>query len=182
MSTPLKLSALAVALLLSMSAQATIFNFSYTSGNGHVTTGSFSGTANGQYVDGVTDVSVFFDGIAFVGNGSLFSHAGICSPWPNCAWTTNPGVVSFSGALNNFMFVDTNYPVVPGYINYFAFSNVNPLGPVVQTLGPSFDVYEYPANPSTWAVTEASSVPEPATLSLLALGLLGIGAARRSNR
>ena len=176
-----KLSVIAAAALLSsLSAVATVFNFSYTSANGHVTSGTLTGTANGQFVENISDISVFFDGLAFVGNGSLFSRAGVCTPYPNCYWTTNPGVVSFNSALNNFMFIDTNYPITGTYTNYFAFTNVDPTQLVIQTYGVNtFNENERPQNVSTWSLAEAATVPAPGGLGLLALGLAGLGAARR---
>jgi hypothetical protein len=60
-----------LALVLALgTARGDTFNFSYLFGDGLLVTGSLDGTANGNFVENVTNVSVFFDGNALTGRSS----------------------------------------------------------------------------------------------------------------
>jgi hypothetical protein len=105
-----------IAMWCSMSASAALFEYKYTFGNGNVVSGSFTGTANGQYIVGVSNVKASMNGNPFNGSGNLYAiNYGVNAIWDN----TVPATVSFDGNLNNFMFIDSNYPTDLSYTNAF---------------------------------------------------------------
>jgi hypothetical protein len=88
------------------SANANQFEFSYDFGIGYIVTGAFSGTANGNLVTNLSDISVSINGIAFNGSGSLLKFS-FTNP-VNFTRQTGESVVSFDGTANNFGFSDSS--------------------------------------------------------------------------
>ena len=156
----------------SSAAHATLFNFSYQFGSGDQITGSLSGTLSGAYVTGVSDINVFLNGIAFNGNGALYATAYD----PNTGWTNAIAAsISTNAALNNFLFIDVDFPTAFNYTNYFLMVNTQTFSEAATWNG-NISPFDYPTLSPTWTLTP---VPEPGTIGLIGLALLGAGVARR---
>nr|WP_294506155.1 PEP-CTERM sorting domain-containing protein [uncultured Rhodopila sp.] len=161
------------AALLSLAASAahadTLFTFTDNFASGDVVTGSFDGTAHGNLITGLSNISVSFDGVAFNGNGSLLAfHMATSTEW-------QPGgaVASFDGTQNNFLFQDRTATQL-----YLDVSG--------QEIGALNNYIPYPetgndaSGPNTWTISAVpAAVPEPGTLALLGIAFAGIGLARR---
>jgi hypothetical protein len=106
----------------------TKYKFSYRFASGDVVTGSFTGTPAGNLITGLTDISVFINGVPFAGNGNL----------PNLGWIYNqqlpgnPGtaVASLDGTQNSFRFYELGFSA---------------------PIGKSFESYPYFGGPTTYA-------------------------------
>lgn len=186
----MKKFALAALLLTTVSAHATSsFNFSYTFASGDIVNGSFSGNANGNLVTNLSNITAFFDGIAFPGNGSLTSYSNVSGNW-----VAGAGVASFDGRENSFMFDN-------GSCCHSAFISINDTGHPgetnhVEAWTNNFSKYavDYPYttpySPARWTlidvsdVSDVSPVPEPEAYAMLlaGLGLLGLTAKRRRQK
>lgn len=167
----------------SAAAQATSYKFSYSFAsapwfnNGPVSiTGSFDGVANGNLIDQLSNIYVYENGVAFIGNGKLFSSyesaAGI---------TLFAGVASLDGTQNNFNFTD-------GQHNNFQMAITTPIagGSKVYTaavLDWPVGLYNNDSDANIAARWSISAVPEPATYTMLlaGMGLLAFAARRRQN-
>lgn len=161
--------------LLASTAQASLFNYSYTGDNGSVVTGSFNGTANGNLITGLSDITANLNGNAYNGSGNLFGSAWNASIGN---WASGGAVVSFDGSQNNFLFIDVDYPNSYSWSNYFySVSNV-------------YENYAYMGSPynstsgnsttANWQVT-ATNVPEPSAVILFGLGLIALARFRRKH-
>lgn len=165
--------AMTLALLSGLCAHATpvVYNFSETvTSTGGVLSGSFTGEANGNLINNLGNVSVSYNGTALL--GTLFTAA-----YSNATGWYDGAVASFDGTENNFLFINSNYLngdynyteytySVPGYGSYFQSVNQN--------------IYTGFAA-SDWSVTAANAVPEPESLALVCLGLVGMLVVRRKN-
>lgn len=163
---------------LSITANAGLFEFSYLFQDGSSVTGSLTGDANGLYIENVDNVSVQFNGVelstqlwdvAFVPSGT-----GVNGDW----WDNRiDGIVSFDASLNNFLFINSDYPTDSNFSAYFYMINDNGYNNAV-VYNTSNSASDGPINSNAWSIAEVS-VPEPGTLGLLGLGLLGVVASRR---
>ena len=174
-----------VALTLSLSfvsALADTFDYSYTFENGFLATGSFRGTQNGNLVNNVTDVTLFF-------NGSQ-------TPGPVVAGSGD--VLSFDITLNTLNFTGSGF-----YFNMFYFVPPPVPGEPVSSQRPAVEiaVLAIPHNPldpspagtedfsaaqARWFLTNTTpqdggnTVPDTAsTFSLLGLSMIGLVTLRR---
>ena len=177
MTTALRHIACAAALLAATAANATTYNFSYTFGAGSVLTGSFDGTAPGNLITVLSNISVFRDGVEF-GSGNLY----------NFGWTdsytmaSGAAVASLDGLENNFLFSTSPWQMGGGFYSgqtfgmYPASAYYDPAKAYVQG-GSGWSLADN-ANFSVtrWSVT---AVPEPASYAMLLGGLCLMGAIAR---
>jgi hypothetical protein len=170
-----------VVLALAAGAAATatpLYNYSYTFGDGHVLAGSFRGTATGDLVTGLTDITAAMDGKSF--------PASVNEHWANGYPIAGGAQASFSGMANNIMFVDQDYANTHTYVAYFRYLS----GSIVDTYDTRTSVSHvdwFPSN-AGWSLTAANEapaadVPEPGSYALMlaGAGLMGLVLRRRKS-
>ena len=170
-----KATALGVAVLAPMAANATTFDWSETFEGGVVLTGSFDGTLNGNLITNLSHISVLVDGVAFVGSGSLYA-----SHYDN-GWVSGGGVASLDGSQNNFLFVDVDLPNDFDYSNFFY--SIPGFTDTFITPGGSLGASPPPTNFTARARgQQPAAVPEPAAWMLMVGGFGFVGAGLRQQR
>lgn len=175
-------------------AQATplSYNFKYTfvdrdvsnAGPAHVVTGSFIGDANGNLITGIANATASIDGVA--SSSPLFADSFNVS---NKTVSATGAVVSFDGLSSNFIFTsnaidlsNANYFYVIPWANPGEKSGSPTIG--AQAVWPTIgviDAYNGQYVVANWSVTAAAvaDVPEPASIALIGIALLGMGIATR---
>jgi hypothetical protein len=174
MKTTLRIAAVMAALAVASVAHAapSTFDYSYTFGSGDVVSGSFTGTASGNLVTNLSNITASFDGTPLRGNGSLFN----ASYDPSTGtWTADAGVASFDGTKNDFLFIDSHYPIDFQFTNYFY--SISAVNTVIFT-GPH-NAADNSVIASSWKLTSAVPETDNAALMLAGLGLLGLSLRRR---
>jgi hypothetical protein len=151
-------------------ANAAMFEYSFDFGNSNIVSGTFEGTANGNLVTDLLNITASYNGVSFNGSGSLSNL--YYDPSDSSAiasgWTPNKGHVSFDGTDNNFLFIDSNYPLT-NYSNFiYSISSVH------STHSSQGDDY-FGDFSQQWYLAEinqqTTAVPEPETLAMMLLGL-----------
>lgn len=188
-----KLFGIISALQISNLAQAdTTYNYSYLFDSGDIASGSFTGTANGNLITNLSNITANLDGIAFNkdASGSLYGFSYVTDINGNLVVLNTPGILdgkttwingaaiaSFDGSQNNFLFVDSAQPDSGTFTNFFAIGNA--FGDYRSIINAGILVNE-PFNPARWTVTEAAStVPLPAAVWLFTSALMGWLAAHK---
>jgi hypothetical protein len=176
----------ATLMLCATQAQATRFNFSWTDVAGiedggltssNQVSGSFEGTANGNLVSNLSNISVFINGVAFNKNGELMNYAFKYNEGDN-GWVSDIAQVSFDGTENNFLFVDDLYNT--DFTSNF-FRSQSAFNETAACHWWSYSDYVYISDQldhRNWKLTQAD-VPEPASPGLLLLGLACVAGIRR---
>jgi hypothetical protein len=176
-------AAAVISLSATFAAQAsTLYDYSYTFGSGAKVTGSFDGDADGNIISNLSNITAYVDGVALSGSGSLYASHSTSNTFKG--WSSGGGIVSFDGTENNFLFIDSNYPVDQFFTNFvfmIPYDGSNTNYAVASTenfnvLSIDFTSAGYtPYSSGRWAVT---AVPEPTSVALLGLGLFGFAASR----
>lgn len=163
-------------------AQAALWNFSYTFESGKVISGSFTGEANGDYVDHIGNISAQYDGYRFEAYPNLYAFG-----WNLATHSYDgslPARISPKFEFNNFIFSDAPGAEFPPYDPTNIFSIVNDPGyfrpqfaRVAIQSAKTLQDSDGPGGANRWVLTQA--VPEPSAWTLVGTGLLGIGLVRR---
>jgi len=133
-----------------------------------VVTGSFTGTANGDLITNLSDISVSMNGVALNGSGNLYasSYQLIGSYY---YWQTGGAVASFDGKQNDFIFIDSDFPNNTNYTNYFYdLSGISPGESQVDRFTNSSEAYGDTV--ASWSV---AAVPLPAALPMFGAAVAG---------
>jgi hypothetical protein len=150
-------AALAISTLVAASAQAEVFDFSYTFGDGFVGTGVVEGTvrADGNTID-----------IYTVDSFTINGHSVDLPVASTESSSVPPAIATFDGSFMDFEVSG------PPHNFLFVFSDIH----LAQTRFANSGAAER-YDPTRWSITEAAAaVPEPATWVMMGLGFAGIGA------
>lgn len=135
-------------------------------------TGSFTGELQDGRITGLSDVQLFRDGVAFRGNGSLYTlqYDARMRSWREGGW------LSLDGSANNIMFIDSDYAGGDSsFYNYFY--SVAGLGNAAFL--PSYYRYRLADSSLTVWRADVAAIPEPSAWALLVLGFGAMGTAMR---
>lgn len=154
------------------------YNYSYAFNDGTIVSGSLNGDPNGNFVEHVTDVTVFFNGTAMSGTVFAFGYDGY-------TWN-GPPVVSFDARQNNLIFMNSDWPhgdysaneyiwmMNYDYIHilgdFWSHANAVPLG---------IYAVDRPTVQAQWSLT---AVPDGGlTFAMLGMGIAGLASIRRQS-
>ena len=172
MSKLIRCATLLAAMAIASGAHASVmYDYSYTFASGDVMSGTFNGDASGNLVTNLTGITASFNGTPLAGSGALFNATLVV---PMGRWVADGGVASFDGTQNDFLFVDSHYPIDSNYTNYFY--SINDVGTLANTQGGRIDEVVVPG---FWSL---AVVPEPGTGALLLAGLGLMSLALRRKR
>lgn len=152
--------------LVAAFAKADAFDYSYLFGDGLSVTGSLEGTLNGNFVENVSNVSVFFNGSAIPGSSV------ITAGYDGSSFVDGPAVVSFDVLSNNFLFRSSDFDVGFYLVNAAVFAS-NTATAYAFTDDLFLISSEETGARGTWSL-KAAPVPERAS-TLVFLGLTMIG-------
>lgn len=163
------LSLLLGALVISSSAFANSFGFSYVFTSGLTVTGTLSGNINGTVIENVSNLTLSIDGSAVP--GALF----LAKADDIGGWVTTP-VIAFDLLLNNFVVADSDWAngdFTSAYA-FFVVQGTAALGSYVSS--PYLLDFDPASDPGLWTLKDLSTatVPDPAATAGLLLGSLGV--------
>lgn len=162
-------------------AQATQhFTFSEQMGASLVS-GSFDGTLSGNLISGISNVSVFINGLGPIGNGSLFADG---YDTGTSSYVSGGAIASLDGTQNNFFFANSDLGVGDFSYNayYYSFSQFG-WGDVAYDNVSNQNPGTNDANFRAQLVEgQRSAVPEPASWAMMVAGFGLLGSLTRRDR
>ena len=167
------------ALLICGGAQAqSHFTFTEQLGDsGPLMTGTFDGMLSGDVITSLSNISVFMDGVAFQGNGSLIA---MHYDQDQYLYVLGGAIASLDGQHNNFLFADVD-PNLGGTTNHYEslFDAQGGWDTSYAQRGISNPVWGY--GPVRFRAVELA-VPEPASWMLMVGGFALAGTGLRYRR
>lgn len=160
------------------SARADSFSYSYLFGDGLRISGTIEGTASGNFVEDVSSVTLWFNGVQAPGSVYL-------SRFDGASYLSGP-VVSFDAQLNNFFFADSDlangdfaynsiFYILNGFADFdAAFALAYPLD--------QFGSQDSPVVSGSWTLSHASVPDAGPTAVMLGLAVAGLSLFRREPR
>jgi len=156
--------------LSTVSSYGTFFSYDYTFGDGLVVSGTLDGTQNGNFVENISNVSVFF-------NGTAMPDTVFTARYDGADYLGGP-VVSFDALQNNFLFMNSDLSAGDfGYDYIFAMFNASVYADTAlafSSLG--FASQDWPTARDSWSLR----VPDSgATVVFVGLTIMGLARTRR---
>jgi len=182
-------------LTASTAANATVFDFTYTfSDGGEVLSGSFTGTAEGNLIIDLSNVSVDVNGNAFNGNGHLDVYSFSYGAYQRTGnpWKSGGAYASFNGLQNDFLFLDGT-PRQGGWTNEFyeitGRAAHDPVAPPeigwtdsnIPPIGGNSGTGDFPPNAS-WHIAAAPEIDPASTIGGVTLLLSSLAVLRGRRR
>jgi hypothetical protein len=167
---------------------ATVFNYSYSFGDGLTVSGSLTGSQNGAFVENVANVTLFFNGTE--APGTIYT-----SKFDSANYVSGP-VVSFDALQNNFVFSNSDLAGGDfGYDSLFYILNQSVSDDTAVAFSGVlgfFGSQDLPTVSQSWSLVEVGATPVPdggvtigllgAAMALLAVTHPRIGQMVRSQR
>lgn len=170
------LATVSAAALVCAAADATPFAFTDLLQTGQMVTGTFDGDLSGNLITNMSNISVWVDGIAYAGNGSLF-NAHLDGGW------AGTGTASLDGSQNNFIFVNSDLAGGDGNFSNFFYSISEVGDAAINTITGQYGTTTPPTAFRAHAVEQqVRAVPEPASWAMMIGGFGLVGASLRTRR
>ena len=179
---------LTIGLALATRVSADNFVFSETFSNAFIikVTGSFSGTASGNIISDISNVTVSYWDSQFdtlptetVSLGTLNAYG---ESYTTHTWSSGSAVVSIDGTANNFLFSAAEIPTTIPY-PAFLYSLSKNTAPLDNNMFYGWNAipfgYNQDSTPQNWSVTNVSEVPLSPAIMMFATGFVGIAVSHR---
>jgi len=171
----------AASLCFASAVHATTFNYQYIFGDGNIASGSLEGDLNGQFVDNVSNVSLYINGSEITGTIFTAAYTPPSPPFTPAGWIAGP-IVSFDALQNNFIFSDVDPNALGNDDSFFSMRNSSVyIDQAYASSGPLnlLDVNDTPTVSGNWSLQVAGVPDGGLTVAMLSLALLGLAGMRR---
>jgi len=160
---------------IAASSYGSSYDYSFTFNSGLVVSGTLDGDANGDFVENVSNVTVFFNGFPMSGTPTNPAPIIYTAKLVDYSFVAGP-IVSFDVNQNNFVFANSDFAAGDfSYTSFFEFSGSAYAYAIDVDL--SLGDFEYTHAQTRWSLTPSTvKVPDAGTmLPLLGVVLVSLG-------